>query len=161
MKEGGVSAPVKLLKRRAAFVMAHLLVAGSLPATADVVTLTAVRDNTLFQDAAGSLSSGAGTAIFAGRNNQNLGRRALVRFDVEASIPSGAVISNVVLTLNVSNDWALRSWVLGFGAAVRVIGPSTLADALLDELKRACHVYEPKLDLEPGGGMNAPPPLPI
>jgi predicted DNA-binding transcriptional regulator YafY len=67
----------------------------------------------------------------------------------------------VRMTLNVSNDWALRSWVLGFGAAVRVIGPSTLADALLDELKRACHVYEPKLDLEPSPRMDAAPPLPI
>ena len=39
--------------------------------------------------------------------------------------------------LNVSNDWALRSWVLGFGAGVRVISPKSLADAIADEHRRA------------------------
>jgi predicted DNA-binding transcriptional regulator YafY len=46
------------------------------------------------------------------------------------------------LTLHVSNDWALRSWLLGFGASVRVMRPESLADALADEFKRACAVYE-------------------
>ena len=66
------------------------------------------------------------------------------------------------MTLDVSNDWALRSWVLGFGASVRVVRPTALADALLDELKRACHVYEPKLELEAARPpMDVSPPLPI
>ena len=39
--------------------------------------------------------------------------------------------------LNVSNDWALRSWVLGFGAGVRVVSPKSLADAIADEHRRA------------------------
>jgi predicted DNA-binding transcriptional regulator YafY len=39
--------------------------------------------------------------------------------------------------LAVSNDWALRSWVLGFGAGVRVISPAALADAIADEHRRA------------------------
>ena len=33
----------------------------------------------------------------------------------------------IVVTLNVSNDFALRSWILGFGALARVIAPSALA----------------------------------
>jgi len=41
------------------------------------------------------------------------------------------------LDLNVSNDWALRSWVLGFGAGVRVISPAALAEAIADEHRRA------------------------
>jgi predicted DNA-binding transcriptional regulator YafY len=45
------------------------------------------------------------------------------------------------LTLNVSNDWALRSWLLGFGSAVRVLQPSTLVDAMKDELVRASGLY--------------------
>lgn len=89
--------------RRVAPVIAALLAAGPGPAAAEVVTLTAVRDNTLFEDPTGSLSNGAGPVLFAGKNSQNLIRRALVRFDVAGSIPSGAVISSVVLTLNVSN----------------------------------------------------------
>jgi predicted DNA-binding transcriptional regulator YafY len=63
------------------------------------------------------------------------------------------------MTLDVSNDWALRSWLLGFGAGVRVIRPSTLADALLDEHKRACTLYEPSLDLQPKGSDESGPPL--
>jgi predicted DNA-binding transcriptional regulator YafY len=39
--------------------------------------------------------------------------------------------------LDVSNDWALRSWVLGFGAGVRVVSPKSLADAIADEHRRA------------------------
>ena len=39
--------------------------------------------------------------------------------------------------LDVSNDWALRSWVLGFGSGVRVISPKSLADAIADEHRRA------------------------
>lgn len=45
------------------------------------------------------------------------------------------------LTLDVSNDWALRSWVLGFGASVRVIQPRALADAIRDEFARGLARY--------------------
>src|SRR5262249_54014783 len=34
------------------------------------------------------------------------------------------------VTLEVSNDWALRSWVLGFGAGVTVTAPKELAAAI-------------------------------
>ena len=48
----------------------------------------------------------------------------------------------VRLTLNVSNDWALRSWLLGFGSAARVIAPAGLAKTLRDELKNAAKQYD-------------------
>jgi len=41
------------------------------------------------------------------------------------------------LTLEVSTDWALRSWILGFGAGVKVIEPKKLAKELKDEHKKA------------------------
>ncbi len=66
----------------------------------------------------------------------------------------------VTMTLEVSNDWALRSWLLGFGASVRVISPSSLADALLNEHKRAAAKYEPTLDLE-APQRDPGPPLPL
>jgi len=47
----------------------------------------------------------------------------------------------LAVRLHVSNDWALRSWLLGFGASVRVIRPKALADALVDEFARAAEVY--------------------
>jgi predicted DNA-binding transcriptional regulator YafY len=45
------------------------------------------------------------------------------------------------LTLDVSNDWALRSWLLGYGAAVRVIEPPALAAAIKRELEDAARQY--------------------
>jgi predicted DNA-binding transcriptional regulator YafY len=43
----------------------------------------------------------------------------------------------VRLVLHVSNDWALRSWVLGFGPLARVLSPPELVAQMLDELERA------------------------
>jgi predicted DNA-binding transcriptional regulator YafY len=45
------------------------------------------------------------------------------------------------MTLDVSIDWALRSWVLGFGAAVKVKAPASLAESVRDELTRAAAKY--------------------
>lgn len=47
----------------------------------------------------------------------------------------------VRMTLNVSIDWALRSWLLGFGPDVKVITPPTLARALRDALASAARQY--------------------
>jgi predicted DNA-binding transcriptional regulator YafY len=47
----------------------------------------------------------------------------------------------VVLTLNVSNDFALRSWILGFGALARVIEPKPLAEEIARELETARERY--------------------
>ena len=67
------------------------------------VTLNASKDNTLYQDSAGSLSNGAGQHIFVGRTAvAGLIRRALIAFDVADSIPAGSQITNVTLTLNMS-----------------------------------------------------------
>ena len=43
----------------------------------------------------------------------------------------------VRLTMDVSIDPALKSWILGFGAGVRVLRPTSLASAIADELKQA------------------------
>jgi predicted DNA-binding transcriptional regulator YafY len=45
------------------------------------------------------------------------------------------------LVLNVSNDWALRSWILGFGSAVTVISPRSLAVEIATELTQAAARY--------------------
>lgn len=69
---------------------------------ADVVTVAADRDNTLYEDASGSLSNGAGDYFFAGNNSGSNTRRGLVYFDVASAIPSGALINSVQLTLHSS-----------------------------------------------------------
>lgn len=48
---------------------------------------------------------------------------------------------SVVLTLNVSNDFALRSWILGFGALARVLSPPALAQQIADESARTARRY--------------------
>ena len=52
------------------------------------------------------------------------------------------------MTLNVCNDWALRSWILGFGPLARVIAPTELASQILDEIDRTRSHYVPGLDFE-------------
>lgn len=46
------------------------------------------------------------------------------------------------VTFDVSNDWALRSWLLGFGSHVRVVAPEALAVQLRDEFRRGADLYE-------------------
>jgi predicted DNA-binding transcriptional regulator YafY len=42
----------------------------------------------------------------------------------------------LTMTLNVCNDWALRSWILGFGPLARVVSPPALAAQILEEANR-------------------------
>lgn len=65
------------------------------------VTLNATKDNTLYETA--TLSNGAGAYLFTGRTNQAPGvskRRALLQFDIASTVPSGATITSVTLTMN-------------------------------------------------------------
>jgi predicted DNA-binding transcriptional regulator YafY len=45
------------------------------------------------------------------------------------------------LTLCVTHDWALRSWVLGFGSAARVTAPAALAAAIAEECREMLARY--------------------
>jgi hypothetical protein len=91
-----------------------ILGATAAPAFAFQVALTPSKDNTLYEDAAGSLSNGAGQFLFVGRTGQvsNYLRRGLVAFDIAGAIPAGATIQNVQLTMTVSET---------------IAGPQTLA----------------------------------
>jgi predicted DNA-binding transcriptional regulator YafY len=46
------------------------------------------------------------------------------------------------MRLEVSNDWALRSWILGFGGGVRVAHPTALARAIAEEARATSGRYE-------------------
>ncbi len=54
----------------------------------------------------------------------------------------------LTMTLNVCNDWALRSWILGFGPLARVVSPPELATQILDEIEQTRSHYVPGLDFE-------------
>jgi len=55
------------------------------------------------------------------------------------------------LTLEVSNDWALRSWLLGFGSAVEVVSPPALARQIAEECRATLARYEHGPALETRG----------
>jgi spore coat protein A len=87
--------------RIAALALAAVGLAG--PAAADSVTIEPSKDNTLYEDASGSLSNGAGTSIFVGRTGPNGGLRALrgvLEFDVAGAVPAGATVTSASLSMN-------------------------------------------------------------
>src|SRR5690606_9515519 len=68
-------------------------------ATAQVtVSIPCDRDNTLYEDASGSLSNGAGSGLFVGKNGGDLIRRTLLHFDVAAAMPAGARVLSASLS---------------------------------------------------------------
>jgi predicted DNA-binding transcriptional regulator YafY len=46
------------------------------------------------------------------------------------------------LTLNVVNDWALKSWILGFGGLATVLSPASLVSEISQEIAGAAKNYE-------------------
>jgi len=85
--------------------LAALLLAAA--ARADSTVLVAAHDATLIEAADGAVANGAGPVFFAGRTGQSSDsrRRALVSFDVAASLPGGAQVTSaeLVLVLTPSN----------------------------------------------------------
>lgn len=71
-------------------------------AQGEIVSLSASRDATIYEAFDGSLANGAGRYLFAGKNNQNRARRALIHFDLTGVVPSDAVITSARLTLHMS-----------------------------------------------------------
>ena len=59
----------------------------------------------------------------------------------ESQVLEDQADGSVKMTLDVCNDSALRSWVLGFGSAVRVLQPPALVAAVADECRRAGAQY--------------------
>ena len=78
-------------------------------ADADVGTIPASQDNTLYEDPKGSLSNGSGDFLFVGRISPMGGellRRAVLAFDVADHVPQGATINSANLTLHMSRTSA-------------------------------------------------------
>ena len=76
--------------------------ATSLLSAQTTVTISASADNTMYQNPTGN-SNAIGQNIFSGNNGQvpsGSPRRGLIKFDIAAALPAGALITNVVLRLN-------------------------------------------------------------
>lgn len=83
-----------------------IMMAGTSTCFAGEVTLSATKDNTLYQPVQFGepmlTSNGAGAHVFVGKTFSDLLRRALVQFDIAGNIPAGAQIDAVTLSLRVT-----------------------------------------------------------
>ena len=70
------------------------------------ITLTASKDNTLYETATGNISNGAGDYLFAGQTNQSAIRRGVLAFDLTDKLPAGATIVSATLQLHLSKTSA-------------------------------------------------------
>ena len=66
------------------------------------VTISAQKDNTLYESPTGTLSNGSGFYLFVAQNNHGEVRRTLLAFDLAGNIPAGAMILSAQLRLNMS-----------------------------------------------------------
>ncbi len=75
---------------------------GSVFSAQDTIKLTALQDNTLYEDAAGSISNGQGKYLYSGKGSTGLIRRALVRFMLVEFLPPCSKILSVSLKMHLS-----------------------------------------------------------
>jgi predicted DNA-binding transcriptional regulator YafY len=96
-----------------------------------------------------------GTEVFANSLGVNTGEPERVEIEFEPRVapfvrarvwhPSqqlrDAPNGRVVLSLDVCHDWALRNWILGWGASARVVSPASLASDIRADLTTAAARY--------------------
>ncbi|MSR40335.1 MAG: DNRLRE domain-containing protein [Phycisphaerales bacterium] len=92
-------------------------------ALGDFVTLAATQSATIYQEDANG-ANGSGQYLFAGRTNQGLTRRALLRFDL-AALPEGALLLSARVNMNVAQgNGGVRPMSLHRGTAQWTTGAS-------------------------------------
>ncbi|MBI5758892.1 MAG: FG-GAP repeat protein [Planctomycetales bacterium] len=69
-----------------------------------VVTLEPTKDNTLFEDAQGDVSDGAGVYSYVGTSANSVRRHGVLSFDIAGNIPAGSTINSVSLALHLSQS---------------------------------------------------------
>ncbi|HEX9627200.1 MAG TPA: multicopper oxidase domain-containing protein [Acidiferrobacterales bacterium] len=87
--------------------------------SAATVTLTSLKDNTIYQgidpltgENFEDNSCGGGSDFFAGRTNVGFFRRALLTFDIAAAVPPGSTITRVTLRLNANRSGDIQDAVM-------------------------------------------------
>lgn len=124
------------------------------------ITRLADLDNSMYSESV-DLSNGQGPELFVGTTNSNNMRRMLVRFDI-GSIPMGATINNVELTLNciqsqgtqpVDLHEALADW--GEGASIAGPPGGMGAPAQLGDATWGFRLWNTNAWTTPGGDFDA------
>ncbi|MCB9858239.1 MAG: DNRLRE domain-containing protein [Phycisphaerales bacterium] len=132
---------------------------------ADVVSIGADKDNTLYESASGGLSNGSGEHMFAGETGAGELRRAVIAFDVAGNVPAGATIISVTLTLYMSRTIAGietvtlhpldADWGEGTSDATGPEGAG--ATATIGDATWLHTTYDSAFWLNPGGDFSANP----
>ena len=110
------------------FTVRTLFIAPLLALSLPSQTTTAVpctRDNTLYESSTGSFSNAIGESLFVGVTALGLKRRALLRFDLAAALPAGAVVLQATLQMNVLFSGAPQSTTMTAHALTQAFGEGT------------------------------------
>lgn len=150
---------------RCIWLVGILIWSGAATVWAEFVTLTPVRDTTLFEHVSGTLSNGSGPNLFAGDNSDLLTRRALLAFDVAGAVPAGARIDRVTLYLFMSNSpdttvsttLALHSVRTSWGEGASTSTGGAGAPAAVGDATWIHRFYPDSLWSERGGDFEAAP----
>lgn len=126
------------------------------------VSLNPAKDNTLYEDATGSLSNGAGDHFFVGLNNLNFRRRGLIMFDIASIVPAGATIVSASLTLTMDQtnsgpsivDMHVASADWGEGASVAAGSGGSGATAQSNDATWLHNFYSDSFWNSAGGDFN-------
>jgi hypothetical protein len=130
------------------------------------VTVPCAQDNTLYESATGSLSNARGTGLYVGVTGQPGLRRALVKFDVAATVPAGARVLSAELGLytlqttfggnvDVAMHRVLQSW--GEGTSLAPGGGGSGGAATTGDATWLHRFYPSTLWSAPGGDFAATP----
>ncbi|HET6558415.1 MAG TPA: DNRLRE domain-containing protein [Prolixibacteraceae bacterium] len=127
------------------------------------VSINPVKDNTLYENATGSISNGTGDHFFVGLNNLSSKRRGLIKFDIASTVPSGATILEASLTLtmdqtnseasNVELHTVSADW--GEGASVAITSGGSGAPAQTTDATWLHNFYDHSFWNTAGGDFNA------
>ena len=117
-------------------ILSFASVAGG-PALADTAVLSPVRDNTLYEDSAGSFSNGAGDYLFAGSTARGSIRRALLAFETQQR---GLGFSMVELLSSCPTNWKVTP-----NEALKFVGEQMLPVFPLGDYKKIPELAELKV----------------
>ena len=108
-----MSSPPKAAKLTTFIALGCVMLGRLMGCTKSKVTMTSVKDTTLYEDTTGALSNGAGQNMFAGSKGAGQSERGLVAFDVAGKVPAGTTLTAVKLRLNMSRANSYSAHTIG------------------------------------------------
>lgn len=130
------------------------------------ISINPIKDNTLYENAAGGISNGAGDHFYVGETSQGLKRRALLKFDIAPNVPKGTDILKATLTLSMdkasagSNTIELHVLTTDWGEGASVafetagVGGGSGAAAQANDATWLYTFYNSSSWITPGGDFN-------